>query len=177
MPALRPWARWTTSSTWLPLPARPSIFGWPSRPCEWVRSERKTLLRLRPDMAPAFCMHPHRSAMAIRSASTNGRLLGQCQPGGPALGLRRSQALCRGAGHGLPPLARRQHAPGPHLQHLWPAAAPQRRPRDLELHDAGPAGRAADDLWGWQPDPKLLLCGRSDRGHSAARRVRTNICR
>ena len=42
-----------------------------------------------------------------RSARTSaaGELLGQREPGGAALGLRRSQALRRGAHHGLPSLA------------------------------------------------------------------------
>ena len=76
----------------------------------------------------------------------SGELLGQCESGRSALGVRRGQAVRRSDGDGLPPFARREHAPGAHLQHLWPAPASRRRPRDLELHDAGAARRAADHL-------------------------------
>jgi len=43
---------------------------------------------------------------------------GHVNPVGPRSGLRRGQALRRGAGHGLPPLSWRRHAPRAHLQHL-----------------------------------------------------------
>ena len=35
-----------------------------------------------------------------------------------------------------------EHAPGPHLQHVWSAAAGQRWPCDFQLHDAGAARRS-----------------------------------
>ena len=60
-----------------------------------------------------------------------------------------------------------EHASGAHLQHLRPAPASRRRPRDLQLHDAGPARRAAHHLRRRQPDAQLLLRRRSDRGHPA----------
>ena len=67
---------------------------------------------------------------------------GTRQPHRPALRLRRSQALHRGRHHGLPPLSQRGHAHRPHLQHLRPAPAIERRPRGLEFHEAGPARRS-----------------------------------
>ena len=79
-------------------------------------------------------------------APAAGDVLGPRQPGRPARRLRRSQALRRGDDHGLPPIPRRRHAHRPHLQHLWPAHAAQRRPRRVELHRAGAARRAADGL-------------------------------
>ena len=72
-------------------------------------------------------------------ASAEGDLLGQRQPDRPARGLRRGQALCRSDDHGLPPLPRREHEDRPHLQHLRPAHAGERRPRRAGLHVAGAA--------------------------------------
>ena len=45
-------------------------------------------------------------------------LLGPRQPDRPARGLRRGEALRRGADDGLPPPAGRRHGDRPHLQHL-----------------------------------------------------------
>ena len=114
-----------------------------------------------------------------RSAGTSAEreLLGQREPGGPALGLRRGQALCRGDGDGLSPFARREYAPGAHLQHLRPAPASRRRAGDFELHDAGAARRAADHLRRRPADAQLLLCRRSDRGHHAPGAAATSIFR
>ncbi len=52
---------------------------------------------------------------------------------------------------------------GPHLQHLRPAHAPQRRPGGLQLHRPGPARRAHHHLRRRHPDPLLLLRRRPDR--------------
>jgi hypothetical protein len=64
-------------------------------------------------------------------ASAERNLLGPRQFHRPAFGLRRSQALHRSRHHGLPPLSQSRHAHRPHLQHLRPAHATQRRPRRL----------------------------------------------
>jgi hypothetical protein len=58
-------------------------------------------------------------------APAAGGLLGQRQPGRPARGLRRGQALRRGDDDGLPPLPRGGDAHRAHLQHLRPADAPR----------------------------------------------------
>ena len=64
-------------------------------------------------------------------------LLGPRQPDRPARRLRRGQALRRGADDGLPPPAGRRHRDRAHLQHLRPADAPARRPRDPDLPAPG----------------------------------------
>ncbi len=64
-------------------------------------------------------------------ASAERNLLGQRESHRPALGLRRSQALHRSRHHGLPPLSQSGHPHRPHLQHLRPAPAAERRPRGL----------------------------------------------
>ena len=64
-------------------------------------------------------------------------LLGPRQPGRPPRRVRRGQALRRGADDGLPHAPRGGHRHRADLQHLRPADAPQRRPRDPELHPAG----------------------------------------
>ena len=64
-------------------------------------------------------------------------LLGPRQPDRPARRLRRGQALRRGADDGLPPPAGRRHGDRAHLQHLRPAHAPARRPRDPDLPAPG----------------------------------------
>ncbi len=64
---------------------------------------------------------------------------GNVNPHRPAQLLRRGQALRRDAVLRLPPPARARHQGHPHLQHLRPAHAPERRPRRLELHRAGAA--------------------------------------
>ena len=66
-------------------------------------------------------------------------LLGKRQPGRAARGVRRGQALRRGADDGLPPPPRRRHPDRPDLQHLRPADAAQRRPRGARLHLPGAA--------------------------------------
>ena len=58
-----------------------------------------------------------------------------------------------------------------------PRLHPRRRPGDFELHDAGPARRAADHLRRRQADAQLLLRRRSDRGHRARSRSARNTCR
>ena len=79
-------------------------------------------------------------------ASAGGDLLGQRESGGPALLLRRKQALRRGAHHGVPPQARRAHQHRAHLQHLRPAHEAGRRPRGAGLPRPGAARRAHDGL-------------------------------
>ncbi len=69
-------------------------------------------------------------------------LLGQRQPDRPARGLRRGQALRRGADHGLQPPAGRGHGDRADLQHLRPAHAPARRPGGAHLLAPGARGQA-----------------------------------
>ena len=73
--------------------------------------------------------------------SAGGELLGPRQPDRPARRLRRGQALRRGADDGLPPPAGRRHGDHPHLQHLRPPHARQRRPRDPRVPLAGASGK------------------------------------
>ena len=72
-------------------------------------------------------------------APAAGDVLGPRQPGRPARGLRRGQAVRRGADDGLPPDPRRRHRHRAHLQHLRPADAPRRRPRHPDVHPPGAA--------------------------------------
>jgi UDPglucose 6-dehydrogenase len=93
-------------------------------PARRLRGHGKYARNRSANTAPAFCMPRLPSATAIRSSIRRRESYwGNVNPVGSALGLRRSQALCRSAGDGLPPLSRRQHPPGAHLQHLWPAPA------------------------------------------------------
>ncbi len=71
---------------------------------------------------------------------------GNVNPIGTAFVLRRRQALRRNAVLRLPPPAQAAHQGGAHLQHLRPAHASVRRPRGLQLHHAGAAGRRHHDL-------------------------------
>ena len=66
-------------------------------------------------------------------------LLGQRQPDRPARLLRRGEALRRGAGRVVRAPVRGRGAHRPHLQHLRPAHARERRARGLELRRAGAA--------------------------------------
>ena len=67
---------------------------------------------------------------------------GNVNPIGPARLLRRGQALRRNAVLRLSPSAQAEDQGDAHLQHLWAAHAPQRRPRSLELHRPGAAPAA-----------------------------------
>ena len=58
---------------------------------------------------------------------------------------------------------RTAHQGGADLQHLWPAHAPERRPRGLQLHRAGAARRGHHALRRRQPDARVLLRRRPDR--------------
>ena len=62
--------------------------------------------------------------------------------------LRRRQALRRDAVLRLSPPAQDAHQGGAHLQHLWAAHAPERRPRGVQLHRPGAARRADITLYG-----------------------------
>ncbi len=83
-------------------------------------------------------------------------LLGPRQPDRPARRLRRGQALRRGADDGLPPPAGRGHGDHPDLQHVRPADAPARRPRDPDV-----------------PAPGARRTGRSPSSATAARPARS----
>ena len=108
-------------------------------------------------------------------ASPVGDLLGPRQPDRAPLGLRRGQALRRGAHHGLPPHARPRRAHRAHLQHLRAPHAPRRRPGRVQLHQPGPVGQAAHGLRRRLPDPELLL--RRRRGRGVPRRPRLRLRR
>ena len=84
-------------------------------------------------------------------------LLGPREPDRPARRLRRGQALRRGADDGLPPPAGRGHRDRADLQHLRPADAPARRPRDPDVPAPGAAGPADHGVRRRQPDALVLL--------------------
>ena len=90
-------------------------------------------------------------------APPEGDVLGPRQPDRPARRLRRGQALRRGADDGLPPPAGRRHGDHPHLQHLRPAHAPARRPRDPDVHAPGAAEPPDHGVRRRQPDAFVLL--------------------
>ena len=71
-----------------------------------------------------------------------GVLLGSREPDRAARRLRRGQALRRSADDGLPQPAGRGHGDRADLQHLRPADASVRRPRDPDVHAPGAAGPA-----------------------------------
>ena len=117
----------------------------------------------------------HRARFLIASTSRGLRrpegpsaardLLGPREPDRPARRLRRGQALRRGADDGLPPPAGRGHGDRADLQHLRPADAPARRPRDPDVPAPGAAGPADHGLRRRQPDAVVLL---RDRPHRRA---------
>ena len=84
-------------------------------------------------------------------------LLGPREPDRPARRLRRGQALRRGADDGLSPPAGRGHRDRADLQHLRPADAPARRPRDPDLPAPGAAGPPDHRLRRRLADPLVLL--------------------
>ncbi|CAA9309351.1 MAG: UDP-glucuronate decarboxylase, partial [uncultured Gemmatimonadaceae bacterium] len=91
-------------------------------------------------------------------------VLGEREPGGAAQLLRRGEAVRRGDDDGLPPRPRGRHAHRPHLQHLRPADAPERRARGVEPRRAGAARRAAHRVRRRLADAQLLLrVGRGGR--------------
>src|SRR5260370_15768304 len=104
--------------------------------------------------------------------SAEGKLLGPCESHWATFRVRRSQALCRGYDHGLSALPRREHTYTSHLQYLRSAAAAERWPRDLELHETSASRRTAHGLRRRHPDTQLLLRQRPDRGYPAAGRLR-----
>ena len=104
-------------------------------------------------------------------------LLGPRQPDRPARGLRRGQALRRGAHDGLPPPAGRGHPHRAHLQHLRPADAPPRRAGDPHLHPPGAGRQAAHGLRRGRPDALVLLRLGPGRGLPAPDRAATTTSR
>ena len=95
-------------------------------------------------------------------------LLGPRQSDRPALLLRRGQALRRDAVLRLSPPASAADQGGADLQHLRAAHAPERRPRRLQLHRPGAAGRAHHDLRRRRADALVLLLRRPGRRADAA---------
>ena len=89
--------------------------------------------------------------------SAAGDLLGPRQPDRPARRLRRGEALRRGADDGVPPPAGRRHGDRADLQHVRPAHATARRPRDPDVHPPGARGEAADGVRRRLADAELLL--------------------
>ena len=88
---------------------------------------------------------------------------GAVNPIGPPGVLRRRQAGRRDPLHGLPPPEPGQHPHRADLQHLRAAHAPLRRPRDLQFHPPGAAGRGPHDLRRRLADPLVLLPRRPGR--------------
>ena len=85
--------------------------------------------------------------------STARDVLGERQPHRSAWGLRRGEALRRGADDGLPPAAGRRHRDRADLQHVRAPHAAERRPGDPELPRPGPRREAADGLRRRLADP------------------------
>ncbi len=102
-----------------------------------------------------------------------GELLGQREPGRPARLLRRGEALRRGDDHRLQELPRRRDADRPHLQHLRPADAGQRRAHRPVAHQPGARGRAPHGLRRRLADPLFLLSSPTSSTASTACSSRT----
>ena len=83
-------------------------------PWAWLWRRRRSIFWL-----------PPRSAMAIRTSASAGKLLGKREPDRSARRLRRSQAICRSDGDGLSPLPWRGYPHRAHLQYLRSAHAPE----------------------------------------------------
>ena len=104
-------------------------------------------------------------------------LLGPRQPDRAARRLRRGQALRRGADDGLPPPAGRRHGDRADLQHLRPADAPARRPRDPDVPAPGAPGPPDHRVRRRLPDALVLLRRGRDPRADRARRVRATTTR
>ena len=98
-------------------------------------------------------------------------VLGQREPDRPARRLRRGEALRRGADHGVPPPAGREHGDRADLQHLRAADARERRSRDPDLPPPGARGQAGHRVRRRLADAELLLRGRPDSRDRPARGV------
>ena len=81
-------------------------------------------------------------------ASAGGDLLGQRESGGPAVLLRRKQALRRSAHHGLPPRPRPAHEHRADLQYLRSAHAAQGWARGAGLYRSGAAAAKPLTIFG-----------------------------
>ena len=92
-------------------------------------------------------------------------VLGQRQPDRPARRVRRGQAVRRSDDDGVPP----HHGVDTRIVRIFntygPRMRPQRRPRRVQLHRPGAAGRAADGLRRWLADAELLLRVRRGGGN------------
>ena len=92
-----------------------------------------------PPTAPGSCRRRRARCTASRwSTPSRRRYWGNVNPIGPAVGLRRGQAVRRGPDHGLPPPARPRGPDRPDLQHLRPRDARRRRPGGQQLRHPGP---------------------------------------
>jgi len=99
-------ARWTTSSILLLQPALRNIFAWPSKRSGWAPRGSRTRLSLLSVIAPATaCLDFRVATVNHLSILKKESYWGQCESGRAAVGVRRSQAICRGVGDGLSPLA------------------------------------------------------------------------
>ena len=96
--------------------------------------------------------------------SAGGDLLGEREPGGAALLLRRKQALHRSPHHGVSPQARRAHEHRAHLQYVRPAHEAGRRPRGAGVSGPGPARPAPHGLRRRLANAQLLLRERHGGG-------------
>ena len=128
----------------------PRVAGEPDRlPAAAAADAQGRLLRhpqrARPGQAPPRAVPARLDERGLRrpaGAPAARDLLGPREPDRPARRLRRGQALRRGADDGLPPPAGRRHRDRADLQHLRPAHAPARRPRDPDVHAPGAGGQA-----------------------------------
>ena len=120
-----------------PLPARPGADDQDQR----ARRHQHAGPRQAPEGAHLPGLHVARSTATPPCTRRPEDYWGNVNPIGTAQLLRRRQALRRDAVLRLPPPAQARHPRRPHLQHLRPAHAPERRPRGLQLHRAGAAGR------------------------------------
>ena len=98
-------------------------------------------------------------------------VLGSRESDRAARGIRRGEALRRGADDGLPPAARGRHRDRADLQHLRTTDAAARRSGDPDLHPPGARGEAAHRLRGRVADAELLLRRRPDPRSDPSRRI------
>ena len=120
--------------------------------------------RARPGQAAPRALPDRVDVRGLRrpaGASAARVLLGPREPDRAARRLRRGQALRRGADDGLPPPAGRGHGDRADLQHLRPADAPARRPRDPDVHAPGAAGPADHRVRRRVADALVLLTCRT----------------
>ena len=115
----------------------------PPRPRSWGRS---TCWGLPNGSGPAFCRPPRRRCTAIPTSTPRRKPIGDTSIRSACAPAMTREAVCRVALHGLPPSERRGYPHRPYFQYLRAEHEYRRRPRHLEFHRAGAAGRGADHL-------------------------------